>query len=177
LVLKNRSGQAQFDAIVADIQRIKEFGLGPQLLQVPEYRAQALREQVKDGFREVCSSLRITIEIKGRAVVVGCDSLQTFCTRFLSSEETLLNSRLSHYFYDPAHLRAAIEQDTFIQMGNKLYKFTDILRECIATLAKSTPTDYVCAKEQFFTRFGIVRAHLDKKFSQNTSSCTTNLEP
>ena len=92
-----------------------------------------------------------------------------FCEAFLKNEAVLLNSTVSHFFYVPAYIRAAIEQGTIIEFGYERYKYQDIFLGFVQLLEDSSNDSYVGAKELFSASLKIVK-RFDSKLKKETPS-------
>lgn len=155
-----------YDRFVNVIEKIKKDGRSNQLLYVPGYSANNIREQGVAGFIAICKALKIKFETNANHTIVILPpvTLETIIKKFLSSEETLLHGSVIHLFYDRAHLEACIEQDTKIMIENNEYRFKDILRKMVIQCEKSTDFVHTTAKEQFGIRLKLVEIHLKQNF-------------
>src|SRR5579872_2464438 len=133
----------QFEEIVLEINRLKKTGQSSLLLVVPGYTPSQIRSQVGSGFSSLLESLRLN------SWTLAQETLDSFCEQFLKNPHAILNGHVIHLFYDRAHLEAALEQDTFITIGKKKYKYEDILRKMIEKISAHPDHYPPCAKEQF----------------------------
>ncbi|MBX3709302.1 MAG: hypothetical protein KIT56_02740 [Gammaproteobacteria bacterium] len=165
-ISKEKSLVQIYDEITNIIEKIKKDRKSNQLLYVPDYSPDNIRDQSISGFIAICQALNINFKksLNGSIIINKPVTLQNFIEKFLSSEETLLNGTIMHLFYDRVHLEACIEQDTNIIIENKEYALKDILREIIRNCEESNV--FVCntAKEQFKVRLKLVETHLKENF-------------
>ena len=148
----------QLDQITAKIDSLKTQRLSNALLAIPSWTADNMREQVGIGFTEACRLV---------ACNVKTETMSTFCKKFLSSSVAPVDKIVSHYFYDRAHLEAAIEQDSTIQFKDGHYQYRHILREML-TLIDQDPSNYSeTAKEQFHLRLMLVENDLKNRFTKD----------
>lgn len=158
----------QYERIINVINLLKEQGESDNLLFVPNYTAEDMREQVQSGFERLCQIIQIQELEK--------ETLDSLCEKFLHSPEAMLNGHVIHLFYDRAHIDAALEQDTVYRIGDKDYKFQDIFRAMIQKVATNSDHYPSCAKEQFCLRFGLVESDLQNRFNEIYEQVITRKE-
>ncbi|WP_131782154.1 hypothetical protein [Legionella gresilensis] len=153
-----------FNSITDTIICLKKAYKSEELLFVPKYTPQAIREQALLGFQAICSSLNIPYTVKPpHNISLHTTTLEDFIKNFLTTEKTLLDGEVIHLFYDRAHLEACIEQDTKIIFKDKAYSLKDILKEMVVFCEKS-PLASQTAREQFKVRLKSCETHLKREF-------------
>ena len=145
----------QFELIIRTINQIKIEGQSNTLLTIPGYTPQQMRLQVERGFEAIYLSLGLSLKMT---------TLESFCEAFLQSPKTMLNGQVIHLFYDRAHIEAALEQDTRIEIGGKNYTYQDIFRTMVSKVATHPEQYPACAEEQFNLRFSLVNSDLNNRF-------------
>ena len=165
-----------FQTIENTIDEIKNNHQENALLHVPTYTPDDIREQSIHGFTTICHLLDInyTIAAKNTLIIDNAISLDELIKQFLSSEETLLNGKVIHLFYDRVHLEACIEQHTKIIIQNNEYYLKDILREMVAQCETAFSTCNT-AKEQFEIRLKLCNTHLKTQFPAEYKSNTKKI--
>lgn len=148
----------QYKRIITIINLLKREGQSDKLLFVPGYTAQEMREQVIDGFQELCQKINTQKLTE--------TTLDNFCEQFLQNPEAMLDGWVMHLFYGRAHIEAALEQDTTYEIGSQHYNFQDIFRIMIQKIATNPDNYPACAKEQFCLRFELVENDLKNRFKE-----------
>ncbi|KTD54693.1 hypothetical protein [Legionella quateirensis] len=172
----NISLSEQFEQIVTEINSLKKSGKSAELLKVPGYTTESMRSQVGGGFKTLCGVLKVNLIVdEDRKIQIPNETLDGFCEKFLQNPDAMLNGTVIHLFYDRAHIEAALEQDTTIQIGNGEYSYQDIFRTMVNKVA-SQPDNYPpCAKEQFYLRMGLVAKDLNNRFQSEVSLAQQSL--
>jgi hypothetical protein len=146
----------QYERIVSSVNLIKKSDLSANLLNVPGFTADQMRDQAHRGFKHICMLLKIDPK------KITLDKL---CEQFLQSPETMINGQISHLFYDRAHIDAALEQDTQFNLGGKNYKLQDFFRVMVTKVANNPDNYPACAKEQLCLRMDLVEKDLKSRFA------------
>src|SRR5262249_30936789 len=92
------------------------------------------------------------------------ESLDSFCEKFLSSDQAMLDGSVGHFFYDRVHLQAALEDETLITIGEKQYPlkaFFKVMIDKIVTIPEAYPE---FSKEQLCVRLALVERNLRDEF-------------
>jgi serine/threonine protein kinase len=154
-----------FKKISTTIAKIRESGQSGELLRVPGYPLDIMRNQVLGGLKDACRLMGITpdISILKKPVVVN-KNFSDFCETFLGSENVVLNGDVSHMFYDRAHLEAAIEQNTKIKFNDCECTFQEIFAEMIKRVSENPERYSQAVKEQLELRIELVENDLRKRF-------------
>lgn len=158
----------QYERIIKTVNLLKEQGQSDNLLSVPSYTPQNMRDQVGWGFQRLCQIINTQD--------LGKETLDSFCEKFLNSPEAMLDGSVIHLFYDRAHIDAALEQDTIYKIGGQDYKFQDIFRAMIQKVATNPDNYPPCAREQFCLRFGLVESDLQNRFKVAYEQVVTKKE-
>jgi hypothetical protein len=153
--------KAQYEHIVRTVNLLKAQHKSADLLFVPGYSVDEMRSQVREGFHALCDILKVNLKK---------ESLDSFCKKFLQSPQALLDGTVIHLFYDRAHIAAALEQDTLINIGGKSYTYQEIFRSMIDKIATQPDNYPSCAKEQFYLRFSFMASDLKKRFFDEFNS-------
>ncbi|MBV8802004.1 MAG: hypothetical protein JO131_03380, partial [Gammaproteobacteria bacterium] len=96
--------ESRFERVKSLISTLKENKKSEELLFVPNYSTNDIREQSIDGFEETMRLIRV--ETKKNSL-----DLQSFVMALINNPEILMNGVVSHLFWDRVHLQATLEQD------------------------------------------------------------------
>ncbi len=147
----------QYERIIKTVDLIKtNEGDLNRLLHVPSYTPADMRMQVWDGFLKL--SQRISIFDRKKI------NLDAFCDRFLQSDSAMLHSYVSHFFYDRAHIQAALESPQKLIFEDGTYTYRDLFRAMIVKVTNSPESYPDFASEQLCLRFGLVENDLIRRF-------------
>ena len=166
----------QFEQVVKEINSLKESGKSAELLKVPGYTTESMRAQVGGGFKSLCGVLKVKCtEDENKTIQIPNETLDGLCKQFLQNPDAMLHGAVIHLFYDRAHIEAALEQDTKINIGGTEYTYQDIFRAMVNKVA-SQPDNYPsCAKEQFYLRFALVAKDLNNRFEAGITQAQQSL--
>lgn len=162
---KEKNVTQLFKKIEVAIDQLKQEKKSNELLRVPNFTADQIRDQSKRGFTKLCDTLAVNIQPNlDRTVFVISkpDTLASFTDKFMASVDTALNGSVGHLFYDRVHLEACIEQNTTIQISEVNYQFRDILREIIKKCDAQPDGNII--KEQLSIRLKSVARDLKVRF-------------
>lgn len=164
-ILEEKSLTEIFTEVTETIDKIKKSGKSNQLLYVPGYKANDIRNQSVSGFTTICQLLKINYHINadGSITLNAPLTMEELVNQFLSSEEAMLHGSVIHLFYDRVHLEACLEQEKKIIIGNETYLLKDILQEMVKQCDTNDSIHHV-AKEQFSIRLKLVSSHLNEYF-------------
>lgn len=149
----------QLRQINATIQVIKATNSpeSKKLLLVPGYSADSMRSQTRSGWDRVLS----LVTNKNDIDMSTEDAFDKIIDTFISNADIFLEGWIIHGFYDPAHIRAGLEQNTMYKIGGKNYSFTDIY---LAIVKKLESMDNDILHKQFKMRLHLVDADLKYRF-------------
>jgi hypothetical protein len=151
----------QFKIIANTIKAIKENpNQEKKLLAVPGYSEENIRKQVIAGFQSLSEIIGLSVRPNSKPLTID-STLENFAKKFIESDAAVLDGKVSHLFYDRAHLEAAIEQNTSIVFNGKEVTFTAILGEMIRQCENSPDS---IAHEQFRLRLHLVADDLAARF-------------
>jgi len=159
----------QFNEIVKQVKLIKKIDLSANLISVPGYGPENMRMQACAGFESLCKAINVTPEFVreqsdgSRIYTVKDETLESICNTFIENPEALFDGFVLHFFYDRAHLEAALEQDSVIKIGGTDYRYEDIFRTMIQKIVANA-AKYPEATEQFALRLSLVEHDLTTRF-------------
>ncbi len=138
------------------IDSFKTGHASDQLLFVPGYSAEEIREQVNTGFKSLCEILGV----KPNEI-----EFESFCEKFLTCDQVFLNGDVSHLFYDRLHLTAALESDQEICFANGVKCNYRKIFETLVRKIENEPEKYSVAAEQISMRLELIKNNFQENFS------------
>lgn len=122
-----------------------------------------LHDQNIYGFEAACESLKLQFDSKTNIIE---STLENFAKRFVASPETMLDTDVSHSFYDKLHFESCLlhEEKEFTFRDGK-FSLHEIITKLIVEAQKSNNQ---IAKEQFGIRLQLIENHLNKEIATIT---------
>ena len=123
------------------VESIESNKLKYKLLDVPGYSVDDIKSQTIYGFT------------KAKMLLDHPKDLDTFCEKFLTTEEALLNGDVIHLFYDRSHMLGGLLQGKEFVIGSSNYSYREIFEKLLDKLDGDMDSKYPdTAYEQILTR-------------------------